>query len=268
MRDEKEKAQLEIKEASELIVKKTYELDVFERYLKDKNLVKNKQSELRLLSSEHNLVKIDVDVATSKIKDLKNQQEITNKQIEDLLTEKRAIDKSNDELELKLQGRGKSEDDQKKKIFEGEKEQTLKLTNHLEFYKEDQEKMNAQLTSEEAKAKHELDQKITAEQAMEDESEFFEKEAKLREKNREELIKLQLKLSLLKSSDDKVTEELREHKEQNAALKKENEDLDKFNTKEEEDISLVIQRIQISALLKEIDVEEMKGLAEQNTNMN
>jgi hypothetical protein len=79
------------------------------------------------------------------------------------LTEKRAIDKANDELELKLQGRGKSEDDQKKKIFEGEKEQTLKLTNALEFYKEDQEKMNAQLTSEEAKAKHELDQKITAE---------------------------------------------------------------------------------------------------------
>lgn len=79
MRDEKEKAQLDIKESSDLIVKKTYELDVFERYLKDKNLVKNKQSELRLLSSEHNLVKIDVDVATSKIKDLKNQQEITNK---------------------------------------------------------------------------------------------------------------------------------------------------------------------------------------------
>lgn len=79
MKDEKEKAAQEIKEASELIVKKTYELDVFERYLKDKNLVKNKQSELRLLSSEHNLVKIDVDVATSKIKDLKNQQEITNK---------------------------------------------------------------------------------------------------------------------------------------------------------------------------------------------
>jgi hypothetical protein len=73
MKDEKEKAAYDIKESSELIVKKTYELDVFERYLKDKNLVKNKQSELRLLSSEHNLVKIDVDVATSKIKDLKNQ---------------------------------------------------------------------------------------------------------------------------------------------------------------------------------------------------
>jgi hypothetical protein len=103
---------------------------------------------------------------------------------------------------------------------------------------------------------------------MEDESEFFEKETRLREKNREELIKLQLKLSLLKSQDDKVTEELKVHKEQNLSLKKENEDLDKFNTKEEEEIGLVIQRIQISALLKEIDVEEMKGLAEQNTNMN
>ena len=51
--------------------------------------------------------------------------------------------------------------------------------------------------------------------------------------------------------------------------KKVEEALDKFNTKEEEEeIGLVIQRIQISALLKEIDVEEMKGLAEQNTNMN
>lgn len=78
---------------------------------------------------------------------------------------------------------------------------------------------------------------------MEDESEFFEREAKLREKNREELIKLQLKLSLLKSQDEKVTEELKTHKEQNLALKKENEDLDKFNTKEEEEIALVIQRI-------------------------
>lgn len=48
---------------------------------------------------------------------------------------------------------------------------------------------------------------------MEDESEFFEREAKLREKNREELIKLQLKLSLLKSQDEKVTEELKTHKE-------------------------------------------------------
>ena len=40
-------------------------------------------------------------------------------------------------MELKLNGRGKSEADQKQKIFESEKETTLKLTNRLEFYKED-----------------------------------------------------------------------------------------------------------------------------------
>jgi len=40
--------------------------------------------------------------------------------------------------------------------------------------------------------------------------------------------------------------------------------LDISNVKQDEEIKLVIQRIQISALLKEIDVEEMRQLAQSN----
>ena len=56
-------------------------------------------------------------------------------------------------------------------------------------------------------------------------------------------IRLQLKLSLLKSQDEKVTQDLADHKKQNAELLKENAELEKFNAKEEEEIALVIQRI-------------------------
>lgn len=51
------------------------------------------------------------------------------------------------------------------------------------------------------------------------------------------MIKLQLRLSLLQAQDEAVTKELGDHKLQNAALIKENDELDKFNTKEEEDIT-------------------------------
>jgi hypothetical protein len=47
-------------------------------------------------------------------------------------------------------------------------------------------------------------------------------------------------------------------------LIKDNTALDISNVKQDEEIKLVIQRIQISALLKEIDVEEMRQLAQSN----
>ena len=144
----------------------------------------------------------------------------------------------------------------------------MRLQNTLEFHKEDQDKMSAQLTTEEAKAKRELDDKITAEQNMEDETERAADEADRRLKNRDELIKLLLRKSLLTSSNERITGELGEIKKTNVDLGKENATLDKENEDLSKEIELIIQRIQISALLKEIDVEEMRQLAQSNENLN
>jgi len=65
-----------------------------------------------------------------------------------------------------------------------------------------------------------------------------------------------------------VTKELDDVKKQNVELIKENTSLDKSNEDQTKDIELVIQRIQISALLKEIDVEEMRQLAQSNEELN
>lgn len=55
---------------------------------------------------------------------------------------------------------------------------------------------------------------------------------------------------------------------ENAAVIKDNEKYEENNEKLQKEIMLLIQRIDISTLLKEIDMEEMRHLANQNVNMN
>ena len=68
-------------------------------------------------------------------------------------------------------------------------------------------------------------------------------EANKKAKNRDELIKLQLRLSLLKSQNEKITQDLEEVKKENADILKENATLEKENEEQTKEIELVIQRI-------------------------
>ena len=76
---------------------------------------------------DSSLVEIDISIAESRIKDLKNQEKMSNTQIEEVLTEKRRIDKENMELEYQLSGRGDTDADKKARHFEAEREMTMKL---------------------------------------------------------------------------------------------------------------------------------------------
>ena len=86
--------------------------------------------------------------------------------------------------------------------------------------------------------------------------------------NKEDIIKHQLKLSQLKSQKKRLTAEDEELKTENAATIKENEKYEADNERLQASIVELIQRIDISTLLKEIDMEEMRQLANQNINMN
>lgn len=133
-------------------------------------------------------------------------------EIEGYLKEKRRLDQENDELELKINGRSKTDGDAKSKLLDAERRLELRLIDTKEFHQEEQNKLSTLLEKEEEKAKKELDDKITAEQKMEDETEKANEEADKRLKNREDLIKLRLRSSLLKSANEKVTKELEEVK--------------------------------------------------------
>mmetsp|Transcript_29629 Transcript_29629/g.28853 ORF Transcript_29629/g.28853 Transcript_29629/m.28853 type:complete len:113 (+) Transcript_29629:1277-1615(+) len=87
-------------------------------------------------------------------------------------------------------------------------------------------------------------------------------------RNRQELITLQVKKSQLETAKVKQTEELDKIKKENDEFIKKNEDLEKENQELNIEIEQTIQKIDINSLLKEIDVEDMRLLAQNNKNMN
>ena len=131
------------------------------------------------------------------------------------------------------------------------------------------EVMDSQLKEEEKKCKEMLDLKITAEQQLND---FVKLDAEAKDKkkqqNREDIIKAQIQLSQLKARRARNTVEHEEIVASNEKLIKENNDYDVKNTKLNQEILELIQRIDVATLLKEVDLEEMKLLATNNINMN
>ncbi len=87
-------------------------------------------------------------------------------------------------------------------------------------------------------------------------------------RNREETIKLQIKLSQLQTLEDKQEEELKKLVKENDFYKKQNLEFEGENVQLQKDIQLTIQKIDINALLKEVDIEDLRILASSNKQMN
>ena len=268
MKEERDRLHEDVDILNDEILKKSWTKDVQTRKLNDRNLTKKAQAETMQARQESSLVEIDISIAKSRIGDLENQMAMCNQNIEDTLTEKRRVDKENMELEYKIQGRGVTDADQKAKFFEAEREQTMKLQHQLQAQRDHAEVLLEQLKEEEKKCKDMLDLKITAEQNLEITEEDAREMKSRRAVNKEDIIKHQLKLSQLKSQKKRLTAEDEELKTENAATIKENEKYEADNERLHGLIVELIQRIDISTLLKEIDMEEMRQLANQNINMN
>ncbi len=128
--------------------------------------------------------------------------------------------------------------------------------------------MLEQLKVEEGFAREQLDAKIQFEQDMEiltEEADFVEKK---RSENREELLRLQIKYSQLQTANSKTRDDLEKLTRANDELIKSNAALDEKNTKLDSEIVALIQRIDVNTLLKEVDMEELKLLAQNTENMN
>lgn len=65
-----------------------------------------------------------------------------------------------------------------------------------------------------------------------------------------------------------MTVDLEQVTETNVKLIKQNEDYDKKNAKLDAEILELIQRVEVAALLKQVDLEEMNLLAQNNISMN
>lgn len=83
-------------------------------------------------------------------------------------------------------------------------------------------------------------------------------------RNREEIIKLQIKFSQLVTLEEKSKVELQVLTEENAFYLKKNAEFEAENEKLNKEIVMYIQKIDINNLLKEVDIEDLKLLAQNN----
>ena len=143
------------------------------------------------------------------------------------------------------------------------------LAHKLQIMREDADVMDNQLKEEEKKCKEMLDKLVTAEQQHKDftKPDADEKTAKKLE-NREAILRAKIKLSQLQSQKKRQTADLEEVTESNTKVLKSNEDFDKKNKKLDAEILELIQRVEVAALLKQVDLEEMNLLSQNNINMN
>jgi hypothetical protein len=121
---------------------------------------------------------------------------------------------------------------------------------------------------EEKEAKDLLNLKITADQELDDLSIKAKAEEKLRAENRENQIKLQLRVSVEEARDKRLDEEVKDIIKTNADLDKENVILDKFIVDQGKKIEELVAKISISALLKEVDLEEVTQLGQSQESLN
>ena len=87
-------------------------------------------------------------------------------------------------------------------------------------------------------------------------------------KNREEIIKLQIRYSQLLSQDERLKGEHGTLKDENDFYIKKNAEFEADNAKLNKEIQQTIMKIDINALLKEVDIEDLKLTAQTNKMMN
>ena len=114
------------------------------------------------------------------------------------------------------------------------------------------------LKEEETKAKDMLDEKIKQQQNLTQLNEDLAEGKALASRNREEMIKVQIRYSQLMSQDERLKAEDKLIAEENAFYVKKNVEFELDNAKLNKEIQQTIMKIDINSLLKEVDIEDLK----------
>ena len=83
-------------------------------------------------------------------------------------------------------------------------------------------------------------------------------------KHREEIIRNQIRISQLHSQEDKLTVDLDTLSKENEFYLKKNSELELENDKFNKEIHETLQKIDINNLLKEVDIEDLRLIAQNN----
>ncbi len=266
-KNEQDKLGDKIKEQNRIIEENDILLDKERRILDDKDLVKKQTTIVNQLNQERGKVHIDISIAESRIKDLENAQKMALGSIQELLIEKKKFDKENIDIEAKIAGRGMTEAEQKAKQIDAEKEQLKKIQNSLNCEKEQATSIMRRLEDEEKKARELLEEKMKIQVHLHLLTEQLNDAKAIASKHRDEIIKMQIRISQLQSLEERLKVDGETLTKENEFYLKKNAEFEQENEKLTQEIHATLQKIDINYLLKEVDSEDLRLLAQTNKMM-
>ena len=187
--------------------------------------------------------------------------------IQELLIEKKKFDKENTDIEAKIAGRGMTEAEQKAKQIDAEKEQLKKIQNSLNCEKEQAISIMKRLEDEEKKARELLEEKMKIQVHLHLLTETLNDAKAIAGKHRDEIIKMQIRISQLQSLEERLKVDHETLSKENEFYLKKNAEFELENAKLTQEIHTTIQKIDINYLLKEVDTEDLRLLAQNNKMM-
>ena len=274
---ERNEEMAEIKKDVELLSNKIQDLDMnrfkLRGLLKDRNLAKKKNEQNLILEGELGKITIKITSAKQRIEEANKMNAMMKHTLVGIFEEKRVLEKENQEiestLEKNLQFTGSNIDpESRKKLEELEAERKRNLENTLKFDKELKSKLQELYNDEEAKARTLLDEKTKLENKLKLTRERLRIQNEKVQKNKDERIRLRNRKVELQILKERLTEETTKLEGEIEEYVKRNDELEKDNEKQKEAISAFLQRIEINTLLKDVDVDDLRLLAQNNTMVN
>ena len=270
-KNEKTKTQNENKfaEVDKLTERSILEFDTFERKLMNNSRLKQIEDENMELLSRITKLERDSHMAQAKIAELENSQSVNRKHLlnEELLRNVHL--KENDKLNLELDNLSKlNEEKLKEKVKESEARQILIIKNQIANSELKMGLLLNKYKEEENKARDLLEEKNTLMQKISNLKEDIENQQNVEFTTKTEIIEI-------KNNINQLNELINENSATLDSLEKENEKLRNENDKYEKDIKElrikvdeIQKKIELNSMLKDVDVNELKMLAQNNAVVN
>ena len=245
------------------------ELDTLERKLMDNNALKQLEDENMNLLQKITKLERDSHMAQAKISEIENAQALNKKHLLDEELTRNIHLHENEKLNDILDGLSKlNEEKLKEKVKESEERQALVIKNQIANAELKMGLLLAKYKEKEAEARNLLEEKNTLLQKNAQLKETIDSEIDQDEQIKMEIIDVKNNINQLEDLISDSNNKLETLVDENNQFKMENEkyesDIKNLKIKIEE----IQQKIELNTMLKDIDVNELKMLSQNNAIVN
>lgn len=265
----KERNLEKFEEVDKLVLRSLLEQEMLERKLEQNQKGRTIETENSELIMTMNKLERDLHMAKAKITEYENIQILNKKYLHDEELTKKIYEKENKKLNVELDGLVKlNEETLRQKVKENEKNQSIIIKNNISNKELQMNLLLNKFKQEEAKARELLEEKNSISQRIVLLNEVIENQSVKESETKRELIEV-------RNAIDEIKIIIEENSSNLSSISQENEKIRYNSEKYEIDIKVLKkkieelqQKIELNTILRDIDVNELKILSQNNAMVN